>query len=116
MPKDRDTYRYIEVGLEWGSWVLAKFEEDAKKHQSKQPGKLLALRLAEYYEMKEREAQQSRGQPAPALVSNGSQPIQISPAQKKSGDHAELSQDDIIVLSQHTTENADEAADYWSAL
>jgi hypothetical protein len=62
MPKDREKYRYIDVGLERGSWALAMFEEDARHHHmSDQPGKLMALRLTEYYELKkEREASVSR--------------------------------------------------------
>ena len=53
MPKDREKYRYVTVGLERGSWTLAMFDEDARRHHmSDQPGKLMALRLAEYYEWK----------------------------------------------------------------
>ena len=53
MPKDREKYRYIDVGLERGSWALVMFEEDARRHHmSDQPGKLMALRLTEYYELK----------------------------------------------------------------
>ena len=65
MPKDREKYRYIDVGLERSSWALVMFEEDARRHHmSDQPGKLLALRLTEYYELKNsREIHSSRELP-----------------------------------------------------
>jgi hypothetical protein len=55
MPKNQDKYRYLNVGLGWDSWVLAKLLEDAEMHQmADQPAKLAALRLTEYYRLVER--------------------------------------------------------------
>ena len=52
MPKDTGKYQYFTVGLERDSWALERFKADAKKHHmSDQPGKLIALRLTEYYEL-----------------------------------------------------------------
>ena len=48
-------YEYINrVGLVKGSWALQMFQADAELHHMlDQPGKLVALRLTEYYELKE---------------------------------------------------------------
>jgi|SRR5579859_2348012 len=56
MPQNPEKYHYINrVGLIRGSWAHKKFEEDAAKHHMEdQPGKLVALRLTEYYELLER--------------------------------------------------------------
>jgi hypothetical protein len=55
MGKNRDKYRYVEIGLEWDSWVLGKFEEDAKRtHMTGSPAKLAAMRLIEYYQLVEK--------------------------------------------------------------
>src|SRR2546423_9110826 len=55
MPKDTERYQYFTVGLERDCWALERLKADAKKHHmSDQPGKLIALRLTEYYELLER--------------------------------------------------------------
>ena len=111
MPKDREKYRYIDVGLERGSWALVMFEEDARKHHmSDQPGKLLALRLTEYYELKnKREVLSSRELP----LENDDPVIQPSHEQIRSPDTSQVSEEDVLKISQQEAENADEAADYW---
>jgi hypothetical protein len=56
MAQNPEKYYYINrVGLIRGSWAHKKFEADAAKHHMEdQPGKLVALRLTEYYELLER--------------------------------------------------------------
>ena len=56
MAQNPEKYFYINrVGLVHGSWGHKKFEEDARlHHMEEQPGKLVALRLTEYYELIER--------------------------------------------------------------
>jgi hypothetical protein len=54
MAKNREKYRYFEIGLAWDSFTLAALEKDAKLHQIEdQPAKLIALRLTEYYKLAE---------------------------------------------------------------
>src|SRR5690349_18042966 len=55
MPKDPDKYQYFTVGLLKGSFALEALKADAlKHHMADQPGKLMALRLTEYYELLEK--------------------------------------------------------------
>lgn len=57
MAKNSEKYQVIctRVGLLRDSWALDRFIEDAvKHHMDDQPGKLVALRLTEYYELLER--------------------------------------------------------------
>jgi len=56
MAANSEKYYYINrVGLTRDSWAHKKFEEDAARHHMEdQPGKLVALRLTEYYELLER--------------------------------------------------------------
>jgi hypothetical protein len=111
MPKDREKYRYIDVGLERGSWALMVFEEDARRHHmSDQPGKLIALRLTEYYEgKKERETLSSSEPLMPPGSRNASMPQNTPSGTQDQGDM-------ILDVSQQETENADEAAEYWTRL
>ena len=110
MPKDRERYRYVDVGLERGSWTLAIFEEDARRHQmSDQPGKLITLRLTEYYELKKEREMPSSREPLPAENNSPARQFPIS----RSQDRAQVQENDVLELSQQVTENADEAADYW---
>ncbi|MBA2396673.1 MAG: hypothetical protein H0V70_28440 [Ktedonobacteraceae bacterium] len=115
MPKDREKYRYIDVGLERGSWTLAMFEEDAKRHQmSEQPGKLITVRLTEYYERKkEWEMPTSR-----EMLSgdDGRLPIPSSSQQDRTDEHAQELENNVLEISHYTTENADEAANYWASV
>jgi hypothetical protein len=103
MPRDREKYRYIDVGLERDSWALTMFEEDARRHHmSDQPGKLIALRLTEYYEWKNTPS--SRG----PLV-----PLSHTDEPDRSNHSLQTAEDDVLEISQKEAENADEAADYW---
>jgi hypothetical protein len=116
MPKDREKYRYIDVGLERGSWALAMFEEDARRHHmSDQPGKLMALRLTEYYERKkEQELPPSRE--SRVLIDPSGPAIPHTDKQDRGNSLAQAQEDTVLEISQQETENADEAADYWAHL
>ncbi|HEY6410647.1 MAG TPA: hypothetical protein VIY29_24610 [Ktedonobacteraceae bacterium] len=112
MPKDNGRYRYFSVGLERGSWALGQVEADARKHHmSDQPGKLIALRLTEYYELLERGALHALAGVAMASGTssgNGQRPASV--AEQQPGE------EELIAVSQDAEQNADEAADYWSTL
>ena len=57
MVKNSEKYQVIctRVGLLRDSWALDRFIEDAvTHHMDDQPGKLVALRLTEYYELLDR--------------------------------------------------------------
>src|ERR671924_1793294 len=52
MSQDLEKYLYFTVGLLKNSFALDALSQDALKyHLIDQPGKLIALRLTEYYEM-----------------------------------------------------------------
>jgi hypothetical protein len=110
MPKDRERYRYIDVGLERGSWALVMFEEDARRHHmSDQPGKLIALRLTEYYEWKKERETTSSSEP---LMTPGIRNASIlhGTLNGTAQDQGDMTLD----VSPQETENADEAAEYWT--
>lgn len=114
MPKDRERYRYIDVGLERGSWTLMMFEEDARRHQmSDQPGKLITLRLTEYYELKKEREMSSSSEPL-TPVSNGSPSLHAFSEHDRSNDHIQVQGGDVLEISHHASENADDAAEYWA--
>jgi hypothetical protein len=110
MPKDNEKYQYFTVGLERTSWALEQFKADAKKHHmSDQPGKLIALRLTEYYEWLERGMRQSLVRvPIDSTNVNGHKP---SP-----GAVQRFTEEEMITVSEDVDRNAEEAADYWSTL
>jgi hypothetical protein len=116
MPKDREKYRYIDVGLERGSWTLEMFEEDARRHQmSDQPGKLMTLRLTEYYELKkEREASVARELLQP-IENDQREASRFSGHSRRVGT-THKSGDDLLDISRREMENADEAANYWGGV
>jgi hypothetical protein len=115
MPKDRERYRYIDVGLERGSWALTMVEEDARRHHmSDQPGKLVALRLTEYYELKQERETPSSKEISP--VGNGRSALPPAYDQKISNTRLQTQGDTLLELSHHATENADEAVEYWARL
>lgn len=52
MAKDKERYKYIEIGLEWHSETLEALEKDAKHCQmSDLLAKLVVIRLTEYYDL-----------------------------------------------------------------
>lgn len=55
MAKNTHKYRYIEAAILRGSKTLASIEQDAAEHHmSEHLGKVLALRIADYYQLAER--------------------------------------------------------------
>ena len=116
MPKDREKYRYVDVGLERGSWTLAMFEEDARRHlMSDQPGKLIALRLTEYYEWKKEQERSSSREPRVPIETSGPV-IPHADKQNPRNGSSQVQRDTVLEISQQETENADEAADYWASV
>src|SRR5881275_2865621 len=100
MSQDREKYLYFTVGLLKNSFALDALWQDALKyHMIDQPGKLIALRLTEYYEM------MARG-----ILSPGPSPM----ADQEDGDH--LDDESIVGASPDLEQNADEAAEYWARL
>jgi len=112
MPKDTEKYQYFTVGLERGSWALERIKADAKKHHmSDQPGKLIALRLTEYYELLERGALHAFAS-VPLASANGSN----GNGHKAPPEKRQPAEEEVIDVSEDAEQNADEAADYWSTL
>jgi hypothetical protein len=113
MPKDTERYQYFTVGLERDSWALERFKADAKKHHmSGQPGKLIALRLTEYYELLERGALHAFAS-MPLASANGSNG---NGHKGMSTQERQPVEEEVIAVSEDAEQNADEAADYWSTL
>lgn len=120
MPKDTEKYQYFTVGFERDSWALARLKADAKKHHmSDQPGKLVALRLTDYYELLERGVLQAAlSVPLASPPGNGSTSNDHSPSSREHTrtDSGLSTQEDIVDPSEHAEQNADEALDYWGTL
>ena len=110
MPKDTGKYQYFTVGLERDSWALERFKADAKKHHmSDQPGKLIALRLTEYYELLERGALHALAS-VPLASANGNGHKGMPTRERQPVEEG------VIAVSEDVEQNAEEAADYWSTL
>src|SRR5436309_15580588 len=112
MSQDREKYLYFTVGLLKNSSAIDALWQDALKyHLIDQPGKLIALRLTEYYEMIARgNLPPGTGLPLSAtstLFNNTANPT----AGKIGDDHP--NDGGIIAASPDVEENADEAAEYW---
>jgi hypothetical protein len=114
MPKNRDKYRYFDVGLAWESWTLGQLEKDATLHQMEdQPAKLMALRLTEYYKLAEMgvfvPGVTARMKPeAPGLNGHHNSRAHTAPSPYTDLDDAP---------STTTPSNpADDAADFWGTL
>lgn len=113
MPKDTEKYQYFTVGIERDSWALERFKADAKKHHiSDQPGKLIALRLTEYYELLEQGALHALAS-VPLASTNGSNG---NGHKAPSTREQQPAPEEVIEVSEDAEQNADEAADYWSTL
>jgi len=113
MPKDTEKYQYFNVGLERGSWALERIKADAKKHHmSDQPGKLIALRLTEYYELLERGVLQTFASVPIASANSSNGNGHKTPSTEK----RQPVEEEVIDVSEDAEQNADEAADYWSTL
>ena len=131
MSQDLEKYLYFTVGLLKNSFALDALSQDALKyHMIDQPGKLIALRLTEYYEMMARETLHP-GASIPlaatsTAIGNGdgregmtsANSTEINRASSMAGQMREDQQDDgnIVAASPDVEENADEAAEYWARL
>lgn len=132
MSQDREKYLYFTVGLLKDSATLDVLWKDALKyHMIDQPGKLIALRLTEHYEMI---AQGSRhpgedtsmtamskangngngnnnGHYRESIISNAA----ASNGVNLTSDH-HSNDEGVITASPDAEQNADDAAEYWSQL
>jgi hypothetical protein len=121
MSQDDEKYLYFEVGLLKNSFALDALWQDAMKyHLVDQPGKLIALRLTEYYEMI------ARGilHPGPSMSTALTLPVTgasstgingASLMTDQVGDF-HLDEENIVAASPDADKNADEAAEYWARL
>jgi len=112
MSQDQEKYLYFTVGLLKNSFALDALTQDALKyHLIDQPGKLIALRLTDYYEM------MTQGNLHPgANIPLAATPTGItSPTTGQMNDNVP-DNGSIIAASPDVEENADEAAEYWARL
>ncbi|MBO0782264.1 MAG: hypothetical protein J2P37_25885 [Ktedonobacteraceae bacterium] len=128
MSQDTDKYLHFNVGLLKDSFALEALWQDAMKyHMIDQPGKLIALRLTEYYEMLSKGLIQTGGgsplktppTPPPTPITNGAngeaEMGQSFSEASQTGEHTSLD-GNIVTASPDVDQNADEAAEYWALL
>ena len=128
MPQNPEKYFYVNrVGLLRGSWALKKFQEDAREHHMEdQPGKLVALRLTEYYELIERlgGAWTVPGAGANGTVVNSAKRQQLGLNSGSVVEGQEEEEDDDEPTTQPSASNnrndpeeaLDESIDYWTKI
>jgi len=128
MSQDHEKYQYFTVGLLKNSATLDVLWQDALKyHMIDQPGKLIAIRLTEHYEMIAQNNLHSGADISitamPKANGNGNghyhESIISNPAVSNGvnlmSDH--LSNDEgVIAASPDAEQNADDAAEYWSQM
>jgi hypothetical protein len=131
MSQDLEKYLNFNVGLLKNSFALDALWQDALKyHMIDQPGKLIALRLTEYYEMMARGILPPGASTSIATTSTGtnnggsiggSAPVSFtgingaSPiTDQEDDDHTD--DESIVAASPDLEQNADEAAEYWARL
>ncbi|QBD83270.1 hypothetical protein EPA93_47835 [Ktedonosporobacter rubrisoli] len=125
MGKDSAKYRYIEAAILRGSPTLMSIEKDAAEHHmSEHMGKLLALRIADYYKLAEALGTYSV-EGILATLSYGSRLLMNAPVQRQvERDHSLLAeeahpqlQEEITILpADDPEENASMASEYWNTL
>ncbi|GAC1387827.1 MAG: hypothetical protein NVSMB33_17490 [Ktedonobacteraceae bacterium] len=136
MSQDREKYLYFTVGLLKDSATLDVLWKDALKyHMIDQPGKLIALRLTEHYEMLAQGIKHPGEDISMTTMSkannngngnsngNGNghyrESILSNPAASNGvhlmSDH-HSNDDGVITASPDAEQNADDAAEYWSQL
>lgn len=130
MSQDREKYLYFTVGLLKNSATLDVLWQDALKyHMIDQPGKLIALRLTEHYEMiaqgtrhpgedismtakpKANGNGDGNGHHRESIISN---PAASNGVNLMSDHHS--NDEGVIAASPDAEQNADDAAEYWSQL
>jgi hypothetical protein len=126
-----EKYVYFKVGLLKNSFGLEALWQDALKyHMIDQPGKLIAFRLTEYYEMMARGVLHpgpsvSIAAMPPATGNGGSREGMtaasspglngMAPMTGRAGD-ATPDEESIVTASPDAEQNAEEAAEYWARL
>ncbi len=131
MSQDREKYQYFTVGLLKNSATLDVLWQDALKyHMIDQPGKLIALRLTEHYEMIAQGTRHPGADISTAAMpkangngnGNGHYRESIISASPMDGNGANPMSDyhpndeGVIAASPDAEQNADDAAEYWSQL
>src|SRR3954449_7446281 len=118
MSQHSEKYLHFNVGLLKESFALQALWQDALKyHMIDQPGKLIALRLTEYYELVAR-GMLPQGTSAPfPTASTGSthgtrEDTHPRPAINNNGNHRQSEDEQLLSASQEADHNAEEAADY----
>ena len=121
MSQHSEKYLHFNVGLLKDSLALQALWQDALKYYMiDQPGKLIALRLTEYYDLMAR-GMLPQGTSAPfasASSSNGvgnREDTRPRPAVNHAG-NSHRSDEEPILSASEAEHNAEEAADYWSIL
>lgn len=121
MAQNPEKYYYINrVGLVRDSWAHKMFEKDAATHHmEEQPGKLVALRLTEYYELIERMGGAWNVPGASTIaaatngaIANGATPTAKRPGRKSSSQATEEKREE----EQEDPDQAlDDSIDYWTS-
>jgi hypothetical protein len=122
MSQHSEKYLYFNVGLLKDSLALQALWQDALKyHMIDQPGKLIALRLTEYYDLLARGVL-PQGTSAPfstastAGSNGGREDTHPRQAINHTGSSHKSEEEPILSASSEADHNAEEAADYWSIL
>src|SRR6266516_6655797 len=131
MSQDVEKYLYFNVCLLKNSFALDALWQDAMKyHLVDQPGKLIALRLTQYYEMIAQGILHPGASvsiaPTPTVIGNGGGREGMTGASYTGINGASLMTDHagdyhpdderIVGASPDAEQNADEAAEYWAHL
>ncbi|GHO95228.1 hypothetical protein KSF_052760 [Reticulibacter mediterranei] len=122
MSQHSEKYLHFNVGLLKESFALQALWQDALKyHMIDQPGKLIALRLTEYYELVARgmlpQGTSAPFSAAPTISTHGvREDTHPRPAINNNGNHRQSEDEQLLSASQEADHNAEEAADYWSVL
>ena len=131
MSQDVEKYLYFDVGLLKNSFALDALWQDALKyHMIDQPGKLIALRLTEYYEMMARgiihpgagvltaatPAATGNEGGSEGMAGAGSTGINGASLMTHQVDGFHPDDESIVAASPDAEKNADEAAEYWARL
>ena len=131
MSHDLEKYLYFHVGLLKNSFAVEALWQDALKyHLIDEPGKLIALRLTEYYEMIARGSLHpgANGSLAATYTASGNGDGRegmatenatgingASPMTFQAIEH-HPDKESIVAASPDMEGNADEAAEYWASL
>lgn len=121
MSQHSDKYLYFNVGLLKDSFALQALWQDALKyHMIDQPGKLIALRLTEYYELMARgmlpQGTSAPFSTTPIVSNNGVKDDTHSRQAVSNGGVRRSDEEQVLSASSEVDHNAEEAADYWSVL